>query len=60
MRTRTRSMKFMESKPNLVTVLNLLQINILNCKSQLDIVDCFFEIIPPKFSSWNENGTLFV
>ena len=36
----------MELKPNLVTMLNLLRIDILNCKSQLDIVDCSFEIVP--------------
>ena len=36
------------SKPSLVIVLDLLRIGILDCKSQLDIVDCFLEIIPPQ------------
>ena len=49
MRTRFKSRKFMELKPNLVTMLNLLRIDILNCKSQLDIVDCSFEIVPLSF-----------
>ena len=35
----------MESEPNLVNVLNLLQIDILNYKSQLDIVDCSLGIV---------------
>ena len=39
----------MELKPNLVTMLNLLRIDILNYKSQLDIVDCSFEIVPLSF-----------
>ena len=39
----------MELKPNLVTMLNLLRIDILNYKSQLDIVDCSFEIVAPSF-----------
>ena len=39
----------MESNANLITMLNLLRIDILNNKSQLDIVDCSFEIVPPSF-----------
>ena len=37
------------SKPSLVTVLYLLQICILDCKSQLDIVDCSLGIVAPRF-----------
>ena len=48
-RTSSKSRKSVESEPSLVTVLDLLGIDILNCKSQLDIVDCFLAIIPPKF-----------
>ena len=37
------------SKPSLVIVLDLLCIGILDCKSQLDIMDCSLGIVPPKF-----------
>ena len=47
-RTSSKSRKSVESEPSLVTVLDLLRIDILNCKSQLDIVDCFLAIIPPQ------------
>ena len=30
-------------------MLDLLLIDILDCKYQLDIVDCSLEIVPPKF-----------
>ena len=39
----------MESQLSLITMLNLLRIDILNCKSQLDIVDCSLGIVPLKF-----------
>ena len=35
------------SEPNLVTLLDLLRIGILDCKSQFDIVDCSLGIVPP-------------
>ena len=35
------------SKPSLVTVLDLLQIDIFDYKSQFDIVDCSLGIVPP-------------
>ena len=37
------------SEPNLVTLLDLLRIGILDCKSQFDIVDCSLGIVPPDF-----------
>ena len=37
------------SEPSLVTVLDLLRIGILDCKSQFDIVDCSFGIVPSRF-----------
>ena len=36
-------------KPSLVIVLDLLRIDILDCKSQVDIVDFSLEIVPPRF-----------
>ena len=36
-------------EPSLVTTLDLLRIGILDCKSQLDIVDCSLGIVPLKF-----------
>ena len=48
-RIRSRLRKSVESKPNLVNVLNLLQIDILNYKSQLDIVDCSLGIVSLVF-----------
>ena len=39
----------MSLEHNLVTVLDLLQIGILDCKSQFDIVDRSLGIIPSKF-----------
>ena len=36
-------------EPSLVTVLDLLQIGILDYKSQFDIVDCPFGIVPSRF-----------
>ena len=49
MRTDLDQGNLWSSKPSLVIVLDLLRIGILDCKSQLDIVDCFLEIIPLKF-----------
>ena len=43
----------MESQLSLITMLNLLRIDILNCKSQLDIVDCSLGIVPPRFFALN-------
>ena len=37
------------SKPNLVTMLDLLHIGILDCKSQFDIVDCSLGTILSRF-----------
>ena len=48
MRTHLDQGNLWSSKPSLVIVLDLLRIGILDCKSQLDIVDCFLEIIPPQ------------
>ena len=42
-----RSLRSLE--PSLVTVLDLLRIGILDCKSQFDIVDCSLRIVPPRF-----------
>lgn len=39
----------MDLEPNLVIVLDLLQTNILNYTSQLDIVDCSLGVVPPRF-----------
>ena len=39
----------MELEPNLVNVLNLLEIDILNYKFQLDIVDCSLGIVSLVF-----------
>ena len=39
----------MDLEPNLVTMLDLLQIDILNYTSQLDIVDCSLSVVPPRF-----------
>ena len=36
-------------EPNLVTMLDLLWIDIIDCKYELDIVDCSLGIVPPKF-----------
>ena len=36
------------SEPSLVIVLDLLRIGILDCKSQLDIVDSSLGIVPPR------------
>ena len=38
-----------DSELSLVTVLDLLRIGILDCKSQFDIVDCSLRIVPPRF-----------
>ena len=48
-RIRSKSRKSVESKPNLINVLNLLQIDILNYKSQLDIMDCSLGIVSLVF-----------
>ena len=37
------------SEPSLVTVLDLLRIGILDCKSQFDIMDCSLGIVPTRF-----------
>lgn len=37
------------SELSLVTVLGLLRIGILDCTSQLDIVDCSIGIVHPRF-----------
>ena len=37
------------SEPSLVTVLYLLRIGILDCKSQFDIMDCSLGIVPTRF-----------
>ena len=39
----------MELEPNLVNVLNLLEIDILNYKFQIDIVDCSLGIVSLVF-----------
>ena len=36
------------SEPSLVTVLDLLRIGILDCKSQFDILDCSLGIVPTR------------
>ena len=41
-------------EPNLVTMLDLLWIDIIDCKYELDIVDCSLGIVPPKFLPWKE------
>ena len=48
-RIRSRSRKSVESEPNLVNVLNLLEIDIMNYKFQLDIVDCSLGIVSMVF-----------
>ena len=48
-RIRSRSRKSVESEPNLVNVSNLLEIDILKYKFQLDIVDCSLGIVSLVF-----------
>ena len=47
MRTDSNQGSLWSLESSLVTVLDLLQIVILDCKSQLDIVDCSLGIVPP-------------
>ena len=49
MRTDPDQRSLWSLEPNLVTVLDLLQISILDYKSQFDIVDCSLGIVPPRF-----------
>ena len=49
MRVNPNQRSLRSSELSLVTVLDLLQIGILDCKSQFDIVNCSLRIDPPKF-----------
>ena len=49
MRTDPNQRSLWSLEPSLVTVLDLLQIGILDSKSQFDIVDCSLGIVPPRF-----------
>ena len=46
------------SEPNLLTLLDLLRIGILDCKSQFDIVDCSLGIVSPRFFSLKRTVSL--
>ena len=49
MRADSNQRSLRSSNPNLVTVLDLLHVGILDCKSQFDIVDYSLGIIPSEF-----------
>ena len=51
MRANPNQRSLRSSELSLVTVLDLLQIGILDCKSQFDIVNCSLGIVPPRFFS---------
>ena len=49
MRTNPDQRSFWSLEPSLVTVLDLLRIDILDYKSQFDIFDCSLWIVVPRF-----------
>ena len=48
-RTNPNQRSLWSLEPSMVTVLDLLQIDILDCKSQFDILDCSLGIVAPRF-----------